>query len=100
MLFASLGDDCTEQVYMTELWTSFETIIQQAEHDIIVSYLWNEWDLQQLTTIVMLEWTNSYNVYANFIICHDFDNNIGIINAYQLAVTLDKSLKSPPRLME
>ena len=42
MLFASLGDDCTQQVYMTALWNSFETIIQQAEHDVIVSYLRNE----------------------------------------------------------
>ena len=42
MLFASLGDDCTQQVYMTALWNSFETIFQQAEHDIIVSCSINE----------------------------------------------------------
>ena len=49
----------------------------------------------------MLEWTvlkcmqtSSYNE------CHGFDNKIGIINAYQLAVTFDKSLISTPSINE
>ena len=38
MLFACMGGDRTEQVYMTALWNSFETTIQQAEHVVIVNY--------------------------------------------------------------
>ena len=39
-------------------------------------------------------------MYANFILCHGFDNKIEIINAYQLAVTFDKSLISTPSINE
>ena len=88
MLFASIGGDRTEQVYMTALWNSFETIIQQAEHVIIFNYLGNEWDLKQLTTSDV--GMNSVKMYAKLIICHGFDNKIGIINVYHLAVTFYK----------